>query len=214
MGTPLAMKLLGGKSNEAWRKHEFCVIDVETTGLDLINDEVISIGAVKIHDGRFKAEGNFYEEIAPTKSPSAKSIAIHGLRSADLKSADSLDVVAPSLIAYLEDTCVIAHAAWVERAFLGASLKRHGYRFPQSVIDTAALARYVGLAETKTGHEPSLELLARKLNLPAYSPHHALGDAMTTGAVFLALVSKIEKSIFQRENRFLTLQKLIEISRN
>jgi DNA polymerase III epsilon subunit-like protein len=95
------MKLLGGKSNEAWRKQEFCVIDVETTGLDLINDEVISIGAVKIYDGRYKAEGNFYEEIAPTKSPSAKSIAIHGLRSADLKSAYSLDVVAPSLIACL-----------------------------------------------------------------------------------------------------------------
>ena len=208
------MKLLGGKSNDAWREREFCVIDVETTGLDLINDEVISIGAVKIRDGRFKVKGNFYEEIAPTKSPSANSIAIHGLRSADLKFARSLDVVVPSLIAYLEDTCVIAHAVWVERAFLGAPLKRHGYRFPQSVIDTAALARSVGLAETKTAQEPSLELLAKKLNLPAYSPHHALGDAMTTAAVFLALVAKIEKSIFQRENRLLTLQKLVEISRN
>ena len=44
------------------------------------------------------------------------------------------------------------------------------------------------------GHEPSLELLARQLDLPVYAPHHALGDAVTTAAVFLALATKAEKS--------------------
>jgi DNA polymerase III epsilon subunit-like protein len=40
------------------------------------------------------------------------------------------------------------------------------------------------------GREPSLELLARRLSLPVCAPHHALGDAMTTAAVFLALATK------------------------
>lgn len=191
---------------------KFSVIDVETTGLDLVNDQVISIGVVKVREGRFRAEGNFYEEVSPTKSPSAQSIAIHGLRSSDLESAHPLEVVAPKLITFLEGSCLIAHAAWVERTFLEPELKRHKYRFPKAVIDTAALARYAGFVESIAGREPSLELLARRLNLPVYSPHHALGDAMTTAAVFLALAASIEKSLGKNKIGFVTVQDLLEIS--
>lgn len=207
------MRFFQDGSADSWRTQKFSVIDVETTGLDLMNDQVISIGVVKIRDGRFKAEGNFYEEVSPTKSPSAQSIVIHGLRSSDLESAHPIEIVAPKLITFLEGSFLIAHAAWVERAFLEPKLKRHKYRFPKAVIDTAALARYAGVVESNDGHEPSLELLARKLNLPVYSPHHALGDAMTTAAVFLALVARIEKSLRKSENGFVTVQDLLEISR-
>ena len=207
------MKFFQDRSNDSWRRQNFCVIDVETTGLDLINDEVISIGAVKIRDGRFKAEGNFYEEVFPTKPPSAQSIVIHGLRSTDLESAHPIEIVAPKLTTFLHGSYLIAHAAWVERAFLEPKLKRYNYRFPKAVIDTAALARYTGLAESNDAHEPSLELLARKLNLPVYSPHHALGDAMTTAGVFLALVARIEKLPRKSDQGVVTVQDLLDISR-
>ena len=208
------MRIFQDRSTHSWRTQKFCAIDVETTGLDLINDEIISIGVVKIRDGRFKSDGNFYEEVSPTKSPSAQSIVIHGLRSSDLESAHPIEVVAPKLITFLEGSCLIAHAAWVERAFLRAPLKRQGFSFPKSVIDTAALARFLGLVEKNKAHEPSLEILARKLNLPAYSPHHALGDAMTTAAVFLAQAARIEKLIRQNENEALTLRRILDISEN
>ena len=207
------MRIFQDRSTHSWRTQKFCAIDVETTGLDLINDEIISIGVVKIRDGRFKSDGNFYEEVSPTKSPSAQSIVIHGLRSSDLESAHPIEVVAPKLITFLEGSCLIAHAAWVERTFLEPELKRHKYPFPKAVIDTAALARYAGVVESRVGREPSLELLARKLNLPVYSPHHALGDAMTTAAVFLALAASIEKSLRKSKAGFVTVQDLLEISR-
>jgi DNA polymerase III epsilon subunit-like protein len=55
----------------------------------------------------------------------------------------------------------------------------------------AALARALGYAQgSPRGREPSLELLARQLALPVYEPHHALGDAVTTAAVFLAMATK------------------------
>jgi DNA polymerase III subunit epsilon len=86
---------------------------------------------------------------------------------------------------------VIAHAAWIERAFLGRLLRHAGLRFAAPMIDTAALARSLGYAQGGSyGREPSLELLARQLALPVYAPHHALGDANTTAAVFLALATK------------------------
>lgn len=66
-----------------------------------------------------------------------------------------------------------------------------GTTLPVPVVDTAALSRAAGLTDTPDGYEPPLELLARQLNLPVYTPHHALGDAMTTALVFLALIARL-----------------------
>jgi DNA polymerase-3 subunit epsilon len=39
--------------------------------------------------------------------------------------------------------------------------------------------------------EPSLESLALQLNLPVHTPHHALGDALTTAQVLIVLASRL-----------------------
>ena len=199
--------------DKSWRAYEYCAVDVEATGLDLRRDEVISIGAVTIADGRFKGVGNFYEEIAPSRSPSHSSVQIHGLRGIDLEKAKHADEVFPQLITYLSNKRLIAHASWVEKAFLSTPLKRHGYSFPKKVVDTASLARFAGLAEKESSHEPSLEFLARSLNLPVYTPHHALGDAMTTAALFLALAARIENELMEKSGEILSLEKLLNISK-
>ena len=75
-------------------------------------------------------------------------------------------------------------------------------------MDTAALLRATGLAPSGTGHEPDVEDIATSLGLCVHTPHHALGDAVTTGEVFLATVSRLE-----REDPGLTARTLVEISR-
>ena len=55
----------------------------------------------------------------------------------------------------------MAHAAWVERAFLDRALRPRRECLPDEVVDTAALARAAGLARAGT-HEPDLESLARE----------------------------------------------------
>lgn len=207
------MKLFSRSLDEQWRSYEYCSVDIEATGLDLKNDEVISIGAVTITDGRFRHEGNFYEEILPNKSPSVASIQVHGLRGIDLESAHLASAVVPRLISYLEGKYLIAHAGWVEKAFLSDQFKLSGGRFPKKVIDTAGLARFAGFAKNENGREPSLEALARSLNLPVFTPHHALGDAMTTAAVFLALATKIEGSLLEKTGEQLTMKRLLEYSK-
>ncbi|MEI6844926.1 MAG: 3'-5' exonuclease [Actinomycetes bacterium] len=201
------MKLLKADQNKHWRSYEYCSIDIETTGLNFQKDEVISIGAVSIIDGRFPSVGNFYEEISPVIKPSVSSIQVHGLRGVDLESALPVDQVIPAFISKISTNYLITHAGWVERAFLTAPLRGQGYKFPKHIIDTAALARFCGYADETSGHEPSLEFLARKLNLPVYAPHHALGDAMTTAVVFLALAGEIE-----RTGELLTVKRLLELS--
>jgi DNA polymerase III subunit epsilon len=181
-----------GRSLRAdWREAEYCAIDVETTGLDLRQDGIVSVGSVPIRDGRVIYREHYYSLIRPAGPVSVAAMRVHYLRPADLAHAPAAGEVARQVADRLARRIVVAHAAWIERAFLTPLLRQAGARFAARVIDTAALARALGYAAgARDGREPSLELLARQLSLPAYAPHHALGDAVTTAAVFLALATR------------------------
>lgn len=195
-----------------WRDVDYCAIDLETTGLDLRLDEIVAIGTVQIHNGRITAEDNFYREVRPMESPSVQSMRVHGLRASDLNGALPIKEVAPALASQISGCVLIAHAAWMERAFLRRNLPAADFPKSKSIIDTAALARSLGYATEEKGHEPSLEFLARRLHLPVYAPHNALGDALTTAVLFLALATELERIQLAKGASRLTLKVLLETS--
>jgi DNA polymerase-3 subunit epsilon len=175
----------------SWREACYCAIDVETTGLDLRRDSIVSIGSAGIRDGRIVCGDSYYSLIRPASPVSVASMRVHCLRPADLEDAPVARDVGQEIARRLTGRIVVAHAAWIERAFLKRLLRQAGIRFAAPIVDTAALARALGYArDSAQGREPSLELLARQLSLPVYAPHHALGDATTTAAVFLTLATK------------------------
>jgi DNA polymerase-3 subunit epsilon len=178
-----------------WREVRFAVIDVETTGLDLRHDEIVSIGVALIERAQLLPAG-FYRTIRPARPISVASVKIHSLTARDLDQAPSLPSVLDEVCALTREAVIVAHAAWIERAFLDRALRDRGERLPDDVLDTAALARSLGLCPPGTG-EPSLEALSRALGMPVHTPHHALGDATTTAQLLLVLASKIEMHLEQ-----------------
>ena len=195
-----------------WRDINYCAIDLETTGLDFERDEIISIGAVQIQSSRVITEANYYCEVRPSQMPSPSSIRIHGIRAVDLETASPIEVVLPEFAEKLRGRVVVAHAAWVENAFLKDRLEGMNIDFSKRLIDTAGLARTCEVVEVDLDSEPSLEFLARTLNLPAYSPHHALGDALTTAIIFLALSTELERRRIEKGGSILTLRELLKLS--
>lgn len=198
--------------NSNWRSISYCAIDFETTGLDFKTDEIISVGAAQIQSGRIITEENYYREVCPTQMPTASSIRIHGIRAVDLEAASPIEVVLPEFAERLRGRVVVAHAAWVENAFLKDHLEGVDLDFSKRLIDTAGLARTCQVVEVDLDHEPSLEHLARTLNLPVYSPHHALGDALTTAIIFLALATELERRKLEKSGSVLTLRELLKMS--
>ena len=198
--------------NENWRNANYCVIDLETTGLDLGADEIVAIGVAHIRAGRIATGENFYREVRPFRSPSVQSVRIHGLRASDLQDARPIKEVGPELIAEIEGEILIAHAAWMERAFLRRQISPSTFPKSKSMIDTAGMARALGYATEERREEPSLEFLARRLHLPVYAPHNALGDALTTGVLFLAFATELERSQLAKGAHMLTLKTLLETS--
>jgi DNA polymerase-3 subunit epsilon len=116
------------------------------------------------------------------------------MRAEDLAGAPPLTEVVPRIVDLLTGRVLVAHAAWVERAFLRRALPLVGARLDGPVVCTAALARELHVVRGgEDGGEPRLEGLAGALGLPVHTPHHALGDALTTANVFLALVGRLHK---------------------
>ena len=174
-----------------WRDLEYAVVDLETTGLDLENDEIVSYGVVIIRDGRIVVADNRYAPVCPTCTPSPASISVHTLRQVDLADAAPVSAAVDILGPLLADRILVAHASWIEQSFLTRVFAAHSVRLHSPIIDTAALARTHHLASSRDPGEPDLEWLAERLRLPVVNPHHALGDATTTAHVFLALASKL-----------------------
>jgi DNA polymerase-3 subunit epsilon len=203
--------LTGAGPRTPWREAEFCVVDVETTGLDLRRDDVISYGAVIVSKARIPCGQVVYRQLRPTRPISVAAMTVHGLRSADLADAPTIGDVLDELIELLTGRVPVAHAAWVDRAFLDRALRPRGRRLGRTVIDTAALLRACRLADPVAEHEPNLEVAAKRLGLPVHTPHHALGDAFTTAQLLLALATRLERTMGDR--RPLTVSDLYALSR-
>jgi DNA polymerase III subunit epsilon len=177
-------------AQRGWRSAQLVVVDLETTGLDPMVDEIISFAAIPVREGRVRPAELVSTLLRPRQTPPAEGIRIHGLRESDLREEPRLEDRIELIADALAGSVLVAHCAWIETRFLGEALGAHGRSLDGQVIDTMALGAAVlaqrGIACPRT---PPLEFLARSLGLPVHRPHHADGDALTTAQVFIALAS-------------------------
>ena len=175
-----------------WRAADWCAVDLELTGLDPRKDEIIAIGAVPIRDGRLILGRSYYSLVRPGRPPSRAAVLVHKLRSVDLAGAPGLVAAIDGLLDVLTGVVPVFHTAWVEEAFLGRALRHQRVRLP-AAADTEVLGRQ-WLSDGEADRSPHLSLahLSARLGLPAETPHHALGDALTTAKAFIALASRLD----------------------
>jgi DNA polymerase III subunit epsilon len=176
-----------------WREAAWCAVDLELTGLDPRRHEIISFGAVPIDRGRVRLEGAVSGLAAPDRAISEAAIRVHGIRERDLAAAAPLERAVRPLLEAVTGRILVVHVAAVERAFLGRALRAQGVRLRGPMADTSILGR-IWLHE-RDGVSPrplSLTETAAALGLPAERPHDALGDALTTAQVFIALATHLD----------------------
>ena len=182
----------GNRGRTPWRLAHFCVVDLELSGLDPDHDEIISFAAVPIDAGRVVAGNALYGLCRNTRPLPEESILVHGIRTVDLDDAAPLDEAIRPLATIMTGRILVAHAAWIERSFLAPVLRRQGTRLRRPIIDTRDLGQLLALERGGPSAPASLTGLARSLGLPVHRPHHALGDALTTAQVFIALATHLD----------------------
>jgi DNA polymerase-3 subunit epsilon len=176
-----------------WREAGWCAVDLEMTGLDPRSDQIMAIGAVPIDAGRIQLGAGMYTLVRASKRSQIGAVLVHKLRLADVEDAPSLDHAIDLLLAAMAGRVPVFHTAAIETAFLGRQFARRRVRLP-AAADTEALGRRWLAHRDGTAPPQAISLggLAGALGQPAETPHHALGDALTTAKLFISLASLLD----------------------
>jgi len=187
-----------GDWTEPIRTMTFTALDCEMTGLDPSHDEILSIGAVKIHNNRVAMGERFYQVFKPTEAVSPKEIIlIHGLGHDEVSRGMPLAEALDHLLAFVGDSVLVGHYTAIDLQFLNAALAARAGRaaLKNPALDTRLLYWWWRRATSRPDLAPEsarLEEVAVELGLPRYPAHNAFYDALTTGLVFLKLLGEFE----------------------
>lgn len=165
------------------------VIDTETTGLDPRKARVIELAAVRLSAGKLKEADSFRQLVRPGDDAiPADTTAIHGIDDAAVATAPTFTQVWPRFSEYLGSGVVIGHTIGFDLAVWKRECDEAGLPWSRPrTLDTRLLAEIA--APKLAGY--TLEKLAVWLGVEMTGRHTALGDAVTTARVFLALIPKL-----------------------
>ena len=170
----------------------FLVIDLEMTGLDARQHDIVSIGWLAIDKGSISLSSSRYLMIR-TDSGVGQSATIHQLRDADLESGVAEKEAMQELLKASKGRVLVFHNAMLDCQFLADSWRQlFGIPFLAPIIDTMMLEKQL----FERAHKPleqgvlRLDSCRQRYNLPQYAAHNALVDALATAELFLAIVAK------------------------
>jgi DNA polymerase III subunit epsilon len=159
----------------------YTVFDTETTGLSPSEDEIISIGAVRLLGGRLLRQETFDRLVDPGRPVDPVSTGVHGISSEMLEGQPPIEEVLPLFARFAEDTVLVGHNVAFDLRFIEQKEGQTGVRLDQPVLDTLLLSSVVHPDE----EDHSLEAMATRLGVSVVGRHTALGDAILTGEIFL-----------------------------
>ena len=163
----------------------YTVFDTETTGLEpSAGDEIISIGAVRVVNGRLLRNEVFEQLVDPLRPLNPESARVHRIDAAALKGQPSIGDVLPVFHRFCEGTVLVAHNAAFDMRFLELKQASTGVRFDQPVLDTLLLSAVAHPSQ----EDHRLEAIAERLGVSAIGRHTALGDALLAGEILLKLL--------------------------
>lgn len=181
-----------------------CVaFDTETTGLQPSSgDEIISIGAVRVTNGRIVTSETFERLINPGMKIPQPSIRFHGITDKDVKGKPEASVILPQFHRFCGSAVLIAHNAAFDMKFLELKEKTTGVKFANPVVDILLLSAF--LHDHAEDH--SMNATAKRFGIKISGRHTALGDAIVTARIYLAMLDPLA------DRGVLTLGDALEVS--
>lgn len=171
--------------NDNIKDKSIVVFDLETTGLDVDNDQITEIGAVKIVDGEIKEK--FSTLVKPTIEISREVTKVTGITNEMVADAPGIEYVIRDFYEFTRGCIVCGHnVIGFDWRFIKRYGQENGYNFDNETIDTLLLARKSGLKVTNY----KLGTIVKYLGLTLEGAHRAWNDAYATAQVLLKISEK------------------------
>ena len=172
----------------------YVALDLETTGLNPERDAITEIGVVRFRDAQVLE--TWSSLVNPQRPIPYRVQQLTGITQEEVAAAPSLSSVIGTLLSFVKNHPIVGHSVSFDLSFL----KRQGFSPGNRTIDTFELASILLPHVARY----SLGKLAEAMNIQFPTRHRALGDALATKDLFLALVeqaSKLDLSVIQEINR-------------
>lgn len=164
----------------------YIAFDVETTGLNPMENEIIEIGALKVRDG--KVAERFMEFIHPTAPISAAITNLTGITNEMVAGARPRCEVVSDFLDFCEDDILIGHNVSFDYSFMKCSAAADGLPFEKLGIDTLKIAKKVH----SDLDSKSLGSLCAYYNIENRAAHRAYHDALATAKLYQTLAHYFE----------------------
>lgn len=171
----------------------YLVIDLELTGLDSKQHEIVSVAWVVIDNQCIKMSESQHFINKDVKSLEQSPV-FHGISTDSVAQGQSLQSILMSLSAHFSDCILVFHNAMLDWGFLKLALKNAGVtQRPKLIIDTLQIEkkRLLQHASDIKLDDLTLNECRNRYDLPSYHCHHALTDAQATAELLLAQCHQI-----------------------
>ncbi|VVO02427.1 PolC-type DNA polymerase III [Pseudomonas fluorescens] len=171
------------------REQRWVVLDLETTGLNLNKDVVLSIGAVVIEDGAIDFSQQFEQTLQREDHKLSPAVLIHGLGPSAIAAGSDPAEALLDFMEFVGDSPLLAFHAPFDQHMLGRALKDSlGYRLQHTFLDVADMAPL--LCPRAHVSKAGLDQWIDYFNLQVGERHHASADALATAELALILFSR------------------------
>ena len=166
------------KPDHIFLTDHFAVVDIETTGLDPIQEKIVEIACVLVAKDRII--GEFSLLMNPDRPIPNEVSQIHGIFDEDVAYACPVEEGLARFEFFIGNLPLLAHNATFDFGFIQQAL---GYTLPNALYDSVALARKLLPWQTQFG----LKALCNQFQIENERAHRALSDCRATAEVVLAL---------------------------
>lgn len=167
----------------------FVVLDLETSGLNMRRDQVLSIGAVVIENGAIDLSQQFECTLQRDGHEAGISTLIHGIAPSEIANGEEPAEALLDFMEFVGDSPLLAYHAEFDRRMLARALKQSlGHRLQHAFFDVAELAPL--LCPKAKLSQAGLDAWTQHFGLLVQQRHHASADALVTAELALILFSK------------------------
>lgn len=191
---------------------KFCVIDLETTGLNINTDEIIAFACMPVRELKLLVNNAYYTLVKP-ENYNIESMKYHGISIDDLKNAPSFEEVAHQILNAL-DGIIVGHSVEFDYRFLKKSFKKIGIKFKRNIIDIVFIEKWLAKKTNDMELDLTIEGLMNRYGLNDYYRHNAFADAFFTAQIFQIETLKLSQYGIDSDKKILKIINKIKHSNN